>query len=400
MEKLAGKPLKDCTPLERAEVLYGVIRTGGAYGISYESSEEKIRKPYTAQEVLENKKGDCDELSRLFIAIENKLVEYGKKNNIDLSLGDIKLLLVEFHTGKEVVGHISVLIFQDEFHFFDLTFVQYNGLGLPKKYLSSEEMINDKEFVSKLEGIWNEAKGEKETYKIIEPLFVLPGEKAHAIYYAELGYYYLNFYNDYKEEKGKWEEVKVNYSIAIQEGMTTYWNYFNLGIACVNLAELGSDVKVNLELAEWNFRKAIDIRPEEYKAHYNLGYVYMKEEKYDEAIESFTTSLKINENNITARYLRGKASHMSGIKNFGKKRYDAALDLFLNAIADYSVVYMQTLKEEVRLNLCNAYYNAALSSYRGGDISRAKEIINEAKIMGFSSENLEELEKAIWNTSK
>ena len=81
MIEKAGKPLEDCTPLERAQALYEVIRVDGSYGISYEFSEEKTRKPYTAQEVLENKKGDCDELSRLFIAVENKLMEYGKKSN-------------------------------------------------------------------------------------------------------------------------------------------------------------------------------------------------------------------------------------------------------------------------------------------------------------------------------
>ncbi|MEM4215963.1 MAG: hypothetical protein QXD51_02665 [Candidatus Anstonellales archaeon] len=110
MVKKTGKPLEKCTPLERAEALFEVIRVGGSYGISYEFSEEKTRKPFTAQEVLENKKGDCDELSRLFIAVENKLAEYGKKSDTDMSLGDTK------------------------------------------------QMIGDEEFVSLLETVWNEAK--------------------------------------------------------------------------------------------------------------------------------------------------------------------------------------------------------------------------------------------------
>jgi len=46
MEKRAGKPLEDCTPLERAKALYEVIRTSGSrtgcsYGISYESLYKK-----------------------------------------------------------------------------------------------------------------------------------------------------------------------------------------------------------------------------------------------------------------------------------------------------------------------------------------------------------------------
>lgn len=174
--------------------------------------------------------------------------------------------------------------------------------------------------------------------------------------------------------------------------MKTYWNYFNLGRASAGVGDL--------KLAEEAFKKATKIRPNEYKAHYNLGYVYMKEEKYDEAAESFTTCIKIDKENLAAYYLRGKSFHMSGYSMFNAREYNTALNLFLNAIADYLIVYARAPKKEVYSNLCIAYYNAALSSCRAGDSSRANEIIKEANERGFSSKNLEELEKAVKNIAR
>jgi len=141
--------------------------------------------------------------------------------------------------------------------------------------------------------------------------------------------------------------------------MTTYWNYFNLGIACINLAELGSDVKVNLELAEWNFRKAIEIRPEGYKAHYNLGYVYMKEEKYDEAMRCFDDALQLNSAHLPSLYYGALTRHVKAFLLFKERdinKMSKAERLLDEAIEQYQIVKTinPTLFPAIENNLANA----------------------------------------------
>ncbi|MFH1285772.1 MAG: hypothetical protein ABIH99_04280 [Candidatus Micrarchaeota archaeon] len=80
------KRLDACTDLEKAEAVYeavkgeyktgnaGVIRKGGLLGIKLQLVEERESEgPFTASEALKNRRGDCDELSLLFIAVAKQL---------------------------------------------------------------------------------------------------------------------------------------------------------------------------------------------------------------------------------------------------------------------------------------------------------------------------------------
>lgn len=66
-----NKTGKAPTHLQKEEFLFKLIRADGDLGIKYEWS--KGRKPHTPEEVLNNKKGDCDELSLLFVVAARKL---------------------------------------------------------------------------------------------------------------------------------------------------------------------------------------------------------------------------------------------------------------------------------------------------------------------------------------
>ncbi|MCK7528268.1 MAG: tetratricopeptide repeat protein [Ignavibacteriales bacterium] len=49
--------------------------------------------------------------------------------------------------------------------------------------------------------------------------------------------------------------------------------------------------------AEVDFRKVVENSPKSFEANFNLGTSYYKQEKYEDAIKSFTSSLESADNN-------------------------------------------------------------------------------------------------------
>lgn len=61
----------------------------------------------------------------------------------------------------------------------------------------------------------------------------------------------------------------------------------------------------NLDKAEEEYQKAIELNSNHLQAHMNLGTVYIEQKKYDQAIEEFNTVVKLN-------YYYGKAHYNLG----------------------------------------------------------------------------------------
>lgn len=70
--------------------------------------------------------------------------------------------------------------------------------------------------------------------------------------------------------------------------------------------------KDRLDEAVYMFKKAIDVDPKYYKAHYNLGYIYLTKEKPNMALAEFKQAVKYKDNfaygyyNIGCAYLQLK----------------------------------------------------------------------------------------------
>ena len=78
--------------------------------------------------------------------------------------------------------------------------------------------------------------------------------------------------------------------------------------------------------AEFLFQKAISIEPKNYKAYYNLGTLYLKEEKFNSAIENYKLCIK---NNKEFAY----AWNNLGLSYYGLEEYSKAKSAFMRAIS-------------------------------------------------------------------
>lgn len=59
----------------------------------------------------------------------------------------------------------------------------------------------------------------------------------------------------------------------------------------------------NLDKAELNYKKAIELAPDEADAYYNLGLVFIDKRKYEEAVECFEAVLEKDNNDSNAYFL-------------------------------------------------------------------------------------------------
>ncbi len=119
MELYAKKLTIDLTSLDAAKEIYTSIKTRGKIRIEYEKGESSTRNEnagairpamygymYSAMEVWEYKKADCDEFSNLYVSFINAagLVKgENSKNNEIVALRAIELIEIKFFEKKEIV---------------------------------------------------------------------------------------------------------------------------------------------------------------------------------------------------------------------------------------------------------------------------------------------------------
>lgn len=80
--------------------------------------------------------------------------------------------------------------------------------------------------------------------------------------------------------------------------------------------------------AEVNFKKGLKKSKDSFELNYNLGDAYYKQQKYDEAIESFQTSLSKTEDN----QLKSKALHNIGNSLLKSQKIKESVESYKNAL--------------------------------------------------------------------
>jgi tetratricopeptide (TPR) repeat protein len=120
----------------------------------------------------------------------------------------------------------------------------------------------------------------------------------------------------YKEAKDTAKAIS-NLQQAVEKDPDHYNAYIQLGL----LAAMQKN-----PLAEQYYLNAINISPNSEEAIYNLGIYYQENEKYDRAIETYTTLLKINPRHFDAHF------NIATIDTRWLKKYDEALTHFSQAI--------------------------------------------------------------------
>jgi len=102
------------------------------------------------------------------------------------------------------------------------------------------------------------------------------------------------------------------------------------------------EAKGSLQMAEYDYDKAIGIKKKYGDAYYNRGLLFIKMKKYEEAVKDFDTVIKLNPRAFDAYCNRGNVNYQLGKKDLAIEDYNAALkimpndaDLFYNRAVVY-----------------------------------------------------------------
>ncbi|MES2592009.1 MAG: tetratricopeptide repeat protein [Bacteroidota bacterium] len=148
---------------------------------------------------------------------------------------------------------------------------------------------------------------------------------------------------NYKELKDTTRAIS-SMQTAVEQDQEYYHAYIQLGILCA--------AKKN-PLAVQYYKNAIRLSSRSVEAWYNLGKYYQDTEDFKNALETYTTLIQFDANNVNAHY------NMGAIHLLHLKKYDVAINHFTAAIKA-NPKYVQ------------AYYGRGLSYQAKGDIKEAK----------------------------
>ena len=98
-------------------------------------------------------------------------------------------------------------------------------------------------------------------------------------------------------EDGNYTEAEVQYRKALTENPNSYKGKFNLGDAMYEQENYEESGKIYTELTEANLTP-----DQKSKVFYNQGNTLMKGQKYEEAVDAFKKSLRLNPNDFDAKY--------------------------------------------------------------------------------------------------
>lgn len=102
--------------------------------------------------------------------------------------------------------------------------------------------------------------------------------------------------NDYYEEEN-FKEAEVDYMKALEAKPESYRGQFNLGGALYKQENFEDATKLYGSLAE----REVDVE-ERANSFYNLGNSFLKAEKYAESVEAYKNALRLNPDDMDAKY--------------------------------------------------------------------------------------------------
>jgi Ca-activated chloride channel homolog len=107
---------------------------------------------------------------------------------------------------------------------------------------------------------------------------------------------------------------------------------------------------VMFQKAELAYRKALDVKPTDFKAHFNLGDALFQQKKYDEAAGHFQHALEATGTNDD----KSKAYFNYGNSMFAKSKFDESIEAYKNALrhnpkdleAKYNLEFARRMKQQ------------------------------------------------------
>jgi len=125
------------------------------------------------------------------------------------------------------------------------------------------------------------------------------------------------------------------------------------------------------------FQRIIDIDPENYRAHYNLGIAYYNLNLFEEALNSYKMAILINPDYKHSYYNIGLLHEAT--ENFEKavKAYEKALEI------DPNFVYAMHALKAVRMNLDNSVETKSKTQEKNDKVEKLKSVLSISKRVRF-----------------
>jgi tetratricopeptide (TPR) repeat protein len=376
-------PFEQCTPLQKAETIQRALKDPDFFNFQYDKNyngpPRTVEETYTS----EPKSGNCDELSRLFLAIASK--EY-----VDLkNLSQFYVTFKSETTGNEV-GHTAIFYIQGSVVFIDPGLNEFTPLdgsdSFPKKFKSPEETVKDPDFKKYILGLADRATDEKGPFVIEEIGYVKGSANADVFYHFNYG----NYMTENATKKEDWEKAIEYFNLVIAKGVSTALVYSRLGQAYLHAT--------NYEKAEQFCTRALEKRGDA-QDYANRGFARFKSGKYERARQDFEEQLKLEPDNIDARVKLG-ATHVDlAFFCMEKKDYNQAyehlqkakLHLF-TALRSGTIEDTEMLFDNLEAFFTNQY-TTLIELKKTDETNELKQLYNEARGLGFKSEKIDDLFK-------
>ncbi|MDP4210787.1 MAG: tetratricopeptide repeat protein [Bacteroidota bacterium] len=197
--------------------------------------------------------------------------------------------------------------------------------------------------------------------------------------------YYFRAYS--KLNLGDYRGTIDDCSTALKNRPEYSYNHSNYFLIRGNARERLMDLKGARE----DYAEAVDMRPSNQDAHFDLGIINLKTKRYDEAIANFNAVLDLNDRNAYAYVFRGLGKQLKGLNNEANADYEIALrkdpkniDAYLKRgrnrleMKDYKGA-IEDLDKTLKLDstVTFAYFNRALAKSESLDYNGAMSDYNK-----------------------
>jgi len=287
--------------MKKLEALVYIMRDKeDGFGINYVRYDSPT-KPKTAEEVYQSKEGDCDDLSRLYVALAKQL---GITN-----LTQFYVVFKNESTGKEE-GHAALFYVDGAVLYIDPAFEK--AYIIPTKSKTLNEAIADSQFRKDLEKCQFEARGKKDEWKISEIKAIPGSQSVEAVYCFEMG----NYFSGIRD----WDNASKYMQAAVEGGMKTFAAYFTFGEANYRLKRYGDAIEA-LEVANKLNNKDAD-------GYRYLGLAYGKQGRYADVADTFRKQVELDSKDYDAKYNLASSCVRVADDLMKTKEYKKAFELY------------------------------------------------------------------------
>ena len=283
-----GKPINECSKPERLEALLYTLRDPEFFGLKYVF--EEMSKAKTVQNVFLSKEGDCDDMSRFYTVLAQRL-----------GINDLEQLYVSFKekNGKSEYNHAALLAHEGRVYYIDPAASKF--IALPEEINSIPAALKSKKLYSILLGIREDLTKRKGSYFIEEIQSISGTANADFMYFFECGI------------DNTW---KKNWSAAIEDFSKAFDRWLDTRALHSQMAQANFYVD-NFEKAAEFYERAIKKKPT-HSDYTDLGHAYFEMKNYGRAVSAFRGAYKLEQANYETLYELAVSLNAVALSNYSK----------------------------------------------------------------------------------